>query len=182
MALRQRWPIRQRPWWRAILVFKPVSSINTSWRTSQLGCCLRQRLRAVLTSGRSCSAARVVFFIAQTELFQTVPQGGDANGNFQALQTPFLEFTEGQIRLRCYPPAQGSVMLFQAGASITADLFGLAFAGQTVLFPKTLHAFAADAKTSANFAGAFPAFPRGDDPMSQILTQRTHNSLFIKRE
>src|ERR1035441_10324891 len=113
MALIQRWPIGQRPWWRAILVFKPVSSINTNWRTSQLDFCLRQSRRAVLTSGRSCSAARVVFFIAQTELFQTVPQSGDANGNFQVLQTPFLEFVEGQISLRCNPTAQGSVMLFQ---------------------------------------------------------------------
>ena len=111
-----------------------------------------------------------------------MPQSGDANGNFQVLQTPFLEFTEGQISLRCNPPAQGPVMLFQAGAPVTADLFGPALAGQTVLLPKTLHAFAADAKTPANFAGAFSALPRGDDSMSQILTQRTHNSLFIKRE
>ena len=73
-------------------------------------------------------------------------------------------------------------MLFQAGAPVTADLFGPALAGQTVLLPKTLHTFAADAKTPANFAGACPALPRGDNPLSQILTQRTHNSLFIKRE
>src|SRR5208283_1411502 len=76
----------------------------------------------------------------------------------------------------------GSVMLFQAGAPVTADLFGPAFAGQTVLLPKALHAFAADAKTPANFAGALPALPRGDDPLSQILTQRPHNSLFIKEK
>ncbi len=182
MALIQRWPTGQRPWRRAILVFKPVSLIKTRWRTSQSGCCLRQSFRAALTSGRSCSAARVVFFIAQTELFQTVPQSGNANGNVQVFQTPFLEFIEGQIRLRCNPSAQGPVMLFQTGAPVTADLFGPTLAGQTVLVPKTLHAFAADSKTPANFAGAFPAVPRGDDPLSQILTQRTHNSLFIKKE
>ena len=111
-----------------------------------------------------------------------MPQGGYANGYFQMLQTPFLEFAQSQIRLGCNPPAQGSVMLFQAGTPVTANLFGPALAGQTVLVPKTLHAFAADAKTPANVAGAFPALPRGDDPLSQILTQRTHNSLFIKRE
>src|ERR1035437_7341996 len=71
-------------------------------------------------------------------------------------------------------------MLFQAGAPVTADLFGPALAGQTVLLPKTLHAFAADAKTPANFAGAFPALPRSDDPLSQILTQRPHNFPFMK--
>jgi hypothetical protein len=133
-------------------------------------------------SGRSCSAARVVFFLSQTQLFQPVPQSGDANGNFQVLQTPFLEFAQGQIRLCCNPSAQGSVMLFQAGTPVSANLFGPALAGQTVLVPKTLHAFAADAKTPANVAGAFPALPRGDDSLSQILTQRTHNPLFIKRE
>src|SRR5258707_14972911 len=121
--------------------------MNTNWRTSQLGCCFRQSLRAALTSGRSCSAARVVFFIAQTELFQTVPQGGDANGNFQLLQTTSLEFAEGQIRLRRNPAAQGPVMLFQAGAPVTADLFGPPLARQMVMLPKTLNAFTAYAQT-----------------------------------
>jgi hypothetical protein len=71
-------------------------------------------------------------------------------------------------------------MLFQAGAPVTADLFGPALAGQMVLLPKALHAFATDTKTPANFAGACPAFPRGDDPLPQILTQRPHNFPFIK--
>jgi hypothetical protein len=53
---------------------------------------------------------------------------------------------------------------------------------QTVLLPKTLHALAAGAKTPANFAGVVPALPRGDDLMSQIMTQRPHNSRFTKRE
>jgi hypothetical protein len=113
-------------------------------------------------------------------LFQPVPQSGDANGNVQVFPTPFLEFAQGQIRLRANPPPQGSVMLFQAGTPVTADLFGLALAGQTVLLPKTLHTFATDAKTLAHFAGAFPALPRGDNPLSQILTQRPHDFPFMK--
>jgi len=95
-----------------------------------------------------------------------VPQSGDANGNFQVLPTPILEFAQGYIRLRLNPSAQGSIMLFQAGAPVTADLFGLALARQTVLFPKPFHAFTADAKTPANFTGPFPALSRGDDPLS----------------
>jgi hypothetical protein len=71
-------------------------------------------------------------------------------------------------------------MLFQARAPVTANLFGPALAGQTVLVPKTLHTFATDAKTPAHFAGAFPAFPRGDDPLSQILTQWPHDFPFMK--
>jgi hypothetical protein len=111
-----------------------------------------------------------------------MPQSRDANGNVQLLQTPFLKRVQGQIGLRPNPSAQGSVMLFQTRTPITANLLGSALAGQTVLFPKTLHAFTADAKTLANFAGACPALPRGDNPLSQILTQRPHNSPFIKGE
>ena len=139
-----------------------------------------RRIRAALTSGRSCSAARVVFFMAQAELLQPVPQSGDANGNFQLLKTPSLELAQSQIGLRHNPTAQGSVMLLQTGAPITTDLFGPARAGETVLLPKPLHAFAADAKTLAHFAGALPALPRQDDPLPQILTQRPHHPLSIK--
>jgi hypothetical protein len=179
MALRQRWPLGQRLWRRASLVCKPVSSIKTNRRTSQLGCCLCQSRRAALTSGRSCSAARVVFFIAQTELFQPVPQSGGANGNVQPLPTPFLEFAQGQFCLRGNPTAQGSIMLFQPGAPVTADLLGPALARHTVLLLKALHALTTDTKTPANFAGALSALTRGDDPCSQILTQRPHNPPFM---
>jgi hypothetical protein len=79
-------------------------------------------------------------------LFQAVPQSGGANGHFQVFPTPSLEFVEGQISLRGNPPAQDPVMLFQAGAPVTADLLGPAPAGLTMLFPKTLHAFTTDAK------------------------------------
>jgi hypothetical protein len=115
-------------------------------------------------------------------LFEPVPQSGDANGNFQALKTSFLKFAKGQISLRGNPSAQGRVMLFQAGTPVTADLFGPALAGQTVLLPKSFHAFTADAKTPANFTGALTMLPRRNDTMSQILTQWPHNSPFIKRE
>ncbi len=174
MALRQRWPMGQRPCSRASLVFKPVSSINTSRRTSQSGCRWRQSFRAALTSGRSCSAARVVFFITQPQLFQAVPQSGDADGHVQPLETPSLEFAQGQIRLPRDPTAQGAVMLFQTGATITTDLLGSACAGQPVLLPKPFDAFAADAKPLANLAGALATLPRGDDPLTQILAQRPH--------
>src|SRR5580658_153626 len=137
---------------RASLVFKPVSSINTSRRTSQSGCCWRQSCRAALTSGRSCSAARVVFFIAQAQPLQTGPQGGDADGDLELLPTPFLEFAQGQIGLLRNPTAQGAAMLFQAGAAITTNLLGLARAGETVPIPIPLHAFATDAKTLANLS------------------------------
>ena len=65
--------------------------------------------------------ARVVFFIAQTQLFQTVPQSGGANGNVQLLQTPSLEFVQGQIRLRRNPPGAGFDHAFPGGSVITGQ-------------------------------------------------------------
>ncbi|MEI9961829.1 MAG: hypothetical protein WDM76_12075 [Limisphaerales bacterium] len=75
------------------------------------------------------------------------------------LQTPSLKFTQGQIRLRPNPPAQSSVMFFQTGTPITADLLGPALASLTVLLPKAFHAFTADTKTPTHFAGARPVVP-----------------------
>jgi hypothetical protein len=57
-----RWPRRQRPWVRTILVEVPVSSTNTRRFASRLACPAFQHCRASATSGRSCSAACRVFF------------------------------------------------------------------------------------------------------------------------
>jgi hypothetical protein len=115
-------------------------------------------------------------------LLETVPQSRDADGNFQLLKTPLLKLAQCQIRLRRDPTAQGSVMLFKAGAPVTADLLGAAHAGKTVLLPKPLHTFTADTKTPADFAGALTAFSRSDNSPSQILAQRPHKALFIEKE
>ena len=95
-----------------------------------------------------------------------MPQGGHADGNLQLLKTPLLEFAQRQIGLAGNPTAQRPVMLFQAGAPITADFFGLTFAGKTVLVPKTFHTLATNSEALANFAGTFPASPCRDDPPS----------------
>jgi hypothetical protein len=93
-----------------------------------------------------------------------------------------LTFVQRQIRLRRNPTAQGSVMLFKTGASVTPNLLGVTRASEPVLLPKPLHTFTADTKTPANFAGARTAFARRDDPLPQILTQRPHKSFFIEKE
>ena len=98
-----------------------------------------------------------------------MPQRGDADGDVELFPTPLLQLPQRQIGLCDNPTAQGSVVLFQTGTTVTADLFGLAHPGQAVLLPKALHAFAADPKTLAHFAGSLSASARGDDPKSQIL-------------
>jgi hypothetical protein len=111
-----------------------------------------------------------------------VPQSSDADGYVQALPTPFLKFTQCQVCLRGNPAAQSGVMIFQTRTPIAPDFFGLARAGEAVLVPKTLHTFAADTETPANLAGTLTALPGRDDSLSQILTQRPHNFLFMEKE
>jgi hypothetical protein len=109
------------------------------------------------------------FFIAQPQLLQAVPQGGDAEGDVELLPTPLLQLHQRQVRLLGNPTAQGPVMLLQTGAPVAADLFGLASAGQAVLLPKTLDASAADPEAPAYLAGSLSAFTCGDDSKAQVL-------------
>src|SRR5450759_1903872 len=53
-----------------IVVETLVSSMKTSRFRSSLGCCFCKALRPAVTSGRSCSAARRLFFKAQIQMMQ----------------------------------------------------------------------------------------------------------------
>jgi len=121
------------------------------------------------------------FFIAQAQLLQTVPQGGDADRDLELLPAPLLQFPQRQVRLRGNPMAQGPVVLLQTRTPVTTDHFGLAGAGSAVLFPKALDAFAADAEAPANLASSLSALTRGDDPKAQVPAQRMHNALLTPR-
>src|SRR5437016_5093569 len=168
-TLRQRWPRRQRPYRRASLVFKPVSSIKTKRLTSQSGCWLRQSTRACLTSGRSCSAARVVFFKAQTQTTQTMPQSRNPNGDLELFGAPLLQLGQRQIWGGFNPAMERSVISGQPGAAITTNLFRQTLPRAAMLVPKPFHALTTDTKPFADLPGSFPAFPRGNNPPPEIL-------------
>jgi hypothetical protein len=126
-------------------------------------------MRARLTSGRSCSAARVVFFIAQPQAAQAVPQRRDANRNPKLRQTSLLQFPQGQIRLGFDPALQPAIMGRQAGTTIAANLLGQTLAGPAMRFPKSFNTLAADTKAFADSAGAFATLSGRNNPLPQIL-------------
>jgi len=99
-----------------------------------------------------------------------MPQGRDSNGNLQLILTSLLQLGQRQIRFGFNPAMEGSIMLGQAGAPIAANLFREALSGAAVLLPKPLDALAADTKPFADLAGAFAAFSRSNDSLSQIWT------------
>ena len=98
-----------------------------------------------------------------------MPEGCDANGNFQMILTALLQFSQGQIRLSLNPALQPAVVRSQTGTAITANFFGQALASPAMLVPKTFHTFATDTEVLADFASAFTTFPGGNDALSQIL-------------
>jgi len=98
-----------------------------------------------------------------------MPQGRDANGHLELIQTPLLQFDQSQIGLGFNPTLEDSTMLGQAGTPIAADLFGEALPRATMLFPKSLDTLATDTKAFAYLSGAFATFPRSNDPLPQIL-------------
>src|SRR6266516_985528 len=71
-----RSPREQRPLSRTMLVLVAVSSINTNRAGLSIPCSLIQRRRARATSGRSCSAARRLFFDSYIMSLEKSPDGG----------------------------------------------------------------------------------------------------------
>ena len=80
---------------------------------SQLCCQLRHLFLAIRMSGRSCSAARRVFFIAQAQTFQAVPEGGDPKGDTQVRRDALLKLAQGEIGLLFDPASKRGIVFFQ---------------------------------------------------------------------
>ena len=74
------------------------------------------------------------FFIAQAEVLETVPQGGEAEMHFEFARDALLEFGQCQIGLLMDPAAQRLAVLFQAGTPAAAALPGLDAAGGRLEF------------------------------------------------
>lgn len=67
-------PLRPPPRSRVMLGVVPVSSTNTRRLKSSSACAARQTLRAMATSGRSCSVAKIVLvFVPQPQLAHHPP-------------------------------------------------------------------------------------------------------------
>jgi hypothetical protein len=74
-----------------------VSSMKTSFRGSRVGCFSRHAARAAATSGRFCSAAQSVFFIADPQALQKPADGRLPHLDASLVQL-LLQFEEGRAR------------------------------------------------------------------------------------
>jgi hypothetical protein len=111
-----------------------------------------------------------------------MPQGCDPNRHLELGSTSLLQFDQGQIGLGLDPTLEKPIMLGQARTPITANLFGEALPRATMLLPKSLDTLAADTKVFADLTRAVTAFPRSNNPLSQILAQGAHRYFLIPQE
>src|SRR6267143_1526689 len=91
-----RSPCGARPYRRVIVVDTLVSSMNTSLLGSSLFCRRCNALRAAATSGRSCSAARKLFFKGQLQMMQK-PRDRRLSDRDLFLRQSIFEFRQREI-------------------------------------------------------------------------------------
>ena len=131
---------------------------------SQFSCQLRHLFLAVQMSGRSCSAARRVFFIAQAQPFEAVPEGCDPKADSQVRRDAFLKLAQGEIGLLFDPASKRGVVLFQTRAPVAASLARSQTPGVAVQLPVTFHAALGNREESRNFLRALTSLSGRHDP------------------
>ena len=125
-------------------------------------------------SGRFCSAARSVFFIAQAEMLDPVPQGGEAQADFEFAREALLEFGQRQIGLLLDPVAQRLIVFFQARTPIAAAALGLEAAGGRLEFAVTLDAAFGEFEEPRGLRRTVPPRSGRDDALAQIGAVGSH--------
>src|ERR1700681_2394308 len=116
-----RSPCGARPYRRVIVVDTLVSSMNTSFLGSSLVCRRCNVLRAAATSGRSCSAARRLFFKGQLQMMQKPGDRRLADRDLLLCQ-PGLELRQRDVRLLRHQLPDQIFMRRQREILVTAKL------------------------------------------------------------
>src|SRR6516165_3794010 len=154
-------PCGARPYRRVIVVDTAVSSINTSLLGSSFFCRRCKALRAAATSGRSCSAARRLFFKGQVQMMQ---KAGDRRLSDRDLflREPLLKFRQRDVRLFGYQfPHQ--IFVRRQREILVATKFGRRDAARlAVKLEEADHRADADPALLRSFRDGGPALDRPD--------------------
>src|SRR6266566_1309783 len=164
-----RSPCGARPYRRVIVVDTLVSSMNTSLLGSSLFCRRCNALRAAATSGRSCSAARKLFFKGQLQMMQKPRDRRLSDRDLFLLQS-VLEFGQRDVRLLRYQLPHQILVRRQREIFVAAE-FGRVDAAR---LPVKLEE--ADDRTDAD-----PALLRGFRDRGPALDRLDHTPTQIRR-
>src|SRR6266481_9978375 len=124
-----RSPRGARPRSRAILVEVPVSSMKTSRSGSSLGRLSAHAVRAAATSGRSCSAARTLFFEADAVAVEEPPDRTEPRLLLALIEQTALDLLQCQVGLLPNQRKQPFLMLLQRRPALALVGFGLEASG-----------------------------------------------------
>src|SRR5450830_1268447 len=157
---------------RVIVVETLVSSMKTSRFRSSLGCCFCKALRAAATSGRSCSAARRLFFKAQIQMMQ---ESGDRRLTdcHPLLRQNGLELCQRDIRLLHHQLPDQFLVRGQSISLVSAE-FGRTNAARFAVQPTEAHDRADTySKLLRSFRDGSAILSRPNDARTQILRIRS---------
>src|SRR6266404_9707978 len=130
-----RSPRGARPRSRAILVEVPVSSMKTSRSGSSLACLSDHAVRAAATSGRSCSAARTLFFEADAVAVEEPPDRPQPRLLLTLIEQTALDLFQRQIGFMPNQLKQPVLVFLQRRSALALDRSGLKTPG----LPPALH-------------------------------------------
>src|ERR1700704_5528346 len=142
--------------------------MNTNRLGSSFVCRRCNALRAAATSGRSCSAARRLFFKGQLQMMQK-PGDRRLSNHDLLLRQSLLEFGQRDIRLLRYQLPHQILVRRQREILIAAKLGPADAARFPVKLEESDHRTDAHAALLGSFRDGSPALDRRDHPPTQIL-------------
>src|SRR3979490_832475 len=162
-----RSPCGARPYRRVIVVDTLVSSMNTSLLGSSLFCRRCNALRAAATSGRSCSAARKLFFKGQLQMMQK-PRDRRLSDRDLFLRQSIFEFGQRGFRLLRYQLPHQILVRRQREIFIAAEFGRVDAARLPVKLEEADDRADADPALLRGFRDRGPALDRLDHTPTQI--------------
>src|SRR5712675_396932 len=162
-----RSPRGARPYRRVIVVDTLVSSMNTSLLGSSLFCRRCNALRAAATSGRSCSAARKLFFKGQLQMMQK-PRDRRLSDRDLFLRQSIFEFGQRDVRLLRYQLPHQILVRRQREIFIAAEFGRVDAARLPVKLEEADDRADADPALLRGFRDRGPALDRLDHTPTQI--------------
>src|SRR6267143_5186627 len=170
-----RSPRGARPYRRVIVVDTLVSSMNTSLLGSSLFCRRCSALRAAATSGRSCSAARKLFFKGQLQMMQKPGDRRLSDRDLFLLQSIF-EFGQCDVRLQRYQLPHQILVRRQREIFVAAEFGRLDAARLPVKLEEADDRADADTALLRSFRDGGPALNRPNHSPTQILRIRLRHA------
>src|SRR5919106_1846452 len=152
-----------------MLSLAQVSSMNTSRSACSSACCSRQRTRASATLGRSCWAARRVFFEGQLLALAEAPHRPIAD--CQAMLSQLLaKFLQRQVRGGRDPRQKPfPIRAHNPEAALAPHRLGRYAAGLAMLLHPPDHAAHPDPEYLGRLVAAPPFFHRGHHPPLKVI-------------